>query len=357
MQEKDVTPRLNIRDEHVRIELDRSNENTFINVIGEIVQVGDGCVMCVRTMGDPASADVNQRPLDGIRQFNRTTSYQLLRVVNTPETPICVGRLTWNHFPSNEDHVFTLEVDTRGLDRRDREYFLIPSVTLSQQGQESTEQVAANFQVEPTKSKILNPENSFVFRFHDRPAQLSVTFALEMCTQVGFLEKKRKILDKVTVKIATVVAKQKRFKKRKDRRNISCESDISLSDGLLKRLPQAGFSNESRKLSRISDYMLKMLHPVRDNGRWKTFEILAKVLEVSFSHQHSQITLQLERSEAYCFQGKLERADELLQEVRCYVNSEHNVQRLVNFNNELRKKCSSNFFSYKKLTVLIKYGR
>ena len=301
----------------VQVVVDKSTDVVVNMRADRAVQVGENNTMIVnltscRTSSGIGHGEIVESDMAAIASSRRKDKRPFLRLTKVPDQPIRVGRLSWNRVSSKNDHVFALKVDHLNDTDKHKSYVISPSVT----HREGSKDSAANFQVEQLKSDVKG-ETLFVFRFHDRPAKLSVKFTLEALSTRVSSKNGQEVLDEVAVEINTVTRKTKRKKRDNNHKSHGsrgsdvCKSILPKARGLA----PAAVTKESQGLSRISDQILKILHQARDDGCWGTFSALADKLSAKFPDRDSQIAIQLERSEAACYQGELDKAAGMLEEV------------------------------------------
>lgn len=333
--QEDFSKKNELADEVVRVVVDKSDKLVVVNVRADHVQVGQNNTMIVnlpncRNCSILGQGEKVESDMAAIASSRIEYKRPVLRLTKVPDQPIHVGRLSWNGFWNKDDHVFALQVDNYNFHTEKQESYVIsPSVTRCEhnvnEGSEESKESVANFQVEQLKSDVKG-DTVFVFRFHDRPAKLSVKFKLEALSACKSWENKREVLDELAIEINTVKRKTKRKKRDKQREmrdnyytcHGSSGSDVCEKENISQQsrvLAPAAVTKESQKLSRISDKILEELHRERDNGCWDKFNACAHKLSVKYPDNDSQIAIKLERSEAACYQGDLDKAAGMIDEV------------------------------------------
>ena len=109
---------------------------------------------------------------------------------------------------------------------------------------------------------------------------------------------------------------RKRIKRRKrNSRSSTTSSDEDLKGTTLYELPFESNSSSFQEGLQSFYFYCTHLHPLRDNGQWSKFDVLAQqLLGQVGSDLTSRILICLEKSVALCYQKKVEESEELIKD-------------------------------------------
>lgn len=282
-----------------------SEDALLLNVVDAgIVQIGRENVLNFRSMDDPLTYDNLSGDEDG----------PVLREHWTPHECLSVGRSRYGFPDCHDDHLVQLLVcknkhSREALDIADT-YKINVAVSYD------TASGSSSLKMPDCQCKRIKINASmtgvvgYLFRFHEPCTKYKISFSL------------------------SAIPPKKRGKKKKAKKRDACETiseiSVTLKTGDTGRprkkvkaarivppsfeLNSASLSEESMVLSKRSSWVMNQLQSRRDNAMWEDFDKSASDLLLKFADTDTQIAIKLEQSVEACYQNKLERSIQLLDE-------------------------------------------